>query len=213
MNQNIRKGLYQFVMPAFLAAATFGAGCGDKGGLGTVSEGVNDKSKTATTSEQIKVSEEADVILTRESYTIRYQDKKFGLVEFTKYYEGTSASRIRLELGDVGVEDVDAVILKDFGCDGLVDKIIDVYGEDEYYDLEYTNLMLSLLDKGYNVQTPKSELEQKKALLEKRFEKANKILAQFTTTGELADLIKKAEAEWRGKYKFPENDPLDKYLN
>ncbi len=190
MNQNMKKRLSQFVLPA-LFGATVGLGCSTVG--------------------LYKKYFSTEVELDKEYYTIKYQDDKLGRVSFTKEcYPGSSHTYV------LKIDDDKGTILTDFECDGSVNVIKEINGYYTDSDIELIDLSIRLMDKGFMTESEirtRSILEQKKAGLEQKFAKANEIFAQFTTTGELADLIKKAEAEWREKYKVPENDPLDKYLN
>lgn len=113
-----------------------------------------------------------------DQYTIyHYNDSKVafdevGLVVFQKDYQNGKASIATLIFGDPVNKSI--VGLTDIDCDGLVDIIHDADGSGTHY-------------RGWKSQ-------------EEKFAEADQKFADFTTTGELADLIRKAEAKWKEKY-------------
>ncbi len=110
MNQNMKKRLSQFVLPAFLATATSGVGCSYK--------------------EEI-ISVDRYYYVGRDHYSVEYRDARFGKVAFTKVYcRGREKTKyVLLQLGNVGlfnaIKDSTGVALRDIEGDGLVDEIKD----------------------------------------------------------------------------------------
>ncbi len=131
------------------------------------------------------MEQKVEIEVIASGYNIKTEDQKVGRILFS--YDNINKVTI-LDTGNYG--DPHNVTLFDHSSDGSVDVIYDINGHTFLFDI--------LL----------SDDEEKIKKLKERFEKADKIFAEYKTM--LKDGIEMAEREWKEKYTVEGESPITK---